>query len=81
MHIARMALIGEFGAGSASKSSSDILRGSLPKLELLEVWNAENLSTKIREFCDSVGLKLGKVAQPIRCAVAGTPSAPGVFEV
>ncbi len=63
------------------ENSIEILGKLLPELKLLEVWNAENLSTMIREFCDSAGLKLGKVAQPIRCAVAGTPSAPGVFEV
>ncbi len=71
----------ERAAKILDENSIEILVKLLPKLELLEVWNAENLSVKIREFCDSAGLKLGKVAQPIRCAVAGTPSAPGVFEV
>ncbi len=59
----------------------EILENLLPRLEQLEVWSAENLSSEIREFCDAGELKLGKVAQPIRCAVTGTPSAPGVFEV
>ncbi|MCP4071291.1 MAG: glutamate--tRNA ligase, partial [Hyphomicrobiales bacterium] len=35
------------------ENSIEILGKLLPKLELIEVWNAENLSTKIREFCDS----------------------------
>jgi len=35
----------------------------------------------IREFAESEGLKLGKVAQPLRAALTGRAVSPGVFEV
>ncbi|MCF6320460.1 MAG: glutamate--tRNA ligase [Rhizobiaceae bacterium] len=58
-----------------------VLAELLPYLKNITQWNAEALSEVVREYCESKELKLGKIAQPIRCAVAGTPSAPGVFEV
>ncbi len=58
-----------------------LLHELLPVLNSASSWNAESLSETIRNFCASKELKLGKVAQPIRCAIAGTPSAPGVFEI
>lgn len=58
-----------------------ILSLLVPAIEAAQTWNAGNVSTIIRDFCEVHGLKLGKVAQPIRCAIAGTPMAPGVFEL
>ena len=57
------------------------LAGLLPQLTKLTSWDAETLSQTVRDFCEETGTKLGKIAQPIRCAIAGTPAAPGVFEV
>jgi len=57
------------------------LSSLLPAIEKTQTWDAHSLSAIVREFCESGDLKLGKVAQPIRCAIAGTPSAPGVFEL
>jgi len=53
----------------------------LPVLRQVKTWHSENLSECVRAFCARGNLKLGKIAQPIRCALAGTPSAPGVFEI
>ena len=63
------------------EGSLEILGRLLPSLQQVNEWNTDQLSQTVRDFCDREELKLGKVAQPIRCAVAGTPSAPGVFEV
>ena len=63
------------------ENSIEILKSLMPSLQKLAEWNADQLSQTVRDFCDLEELKLGKVAQPIRCAVAGTPTAPGVFEV
>lgn len=57
------------------------LKELLPRLVGAKQWNADHLSELVRQFCDDSDIKLGRIAQPIRCAVAGTPSAPGVFEV
>ncbi|MCP4185705.1 MAG: glutamate--tRNA ligase [Hyphomicrobiales bacterium] len=63
------------------ENSLEILKRLIPSLQKLLEWNADQLSQTVRKFCDLEELKLGKVAQPIRCAIAGTPTAPGVFEL
>lgn len=52
----------------------DILRG-------LDDWTVEAIDAAARAFAESKGLKLGKVAQPLRAALTGRTVSPGVFEV
>lgn len=35
----------------------------------------------MRAFAEAEGLKLGKVAQPLRAALTGRATSPGVFDV
>ena len=35
----------------------------------------------MHEFAEARGLKLGKVAQPLRAALTGRTVSPGIFEV
>lgn len=44
-------------------------------------WSAESLDTMVRTFAEDEGLKLGKVAQPMRAALTGRATSPGVFDV
>jgi len=44
-------------------------------------WTVSAIEEKVRAFADQNGLKLGKVAQPIRAAVTGTNVSPGIFDV
>ncbi|HSF93328.1 MAG TPA: glutamate--tRNA ligase, partial [Paracoccaceae bacterium] len=44
-------------------------------------WTEENLETEIREFAEAEGLKLGKVAQPLRAALCGRTVSPSVFDM
>lgn len=50
-------------------------------LENVNNWHAEELEAVVREFAESEGLKLGKVAQPLRAALTGRAVSPGVFDV
>lgn len=45
------------------------------------VWNAATLEGIVRDFAEANGLKLGKVAQPLRAALTGTTVSPPIFEV
>ncbi|MEM6489666.1 MAG: glutamate--tRNA ligase [Pseudomonadota bacterium] len=45
------------------------------------VWEAEALEALIRSVAEDEGLKLGKVAQPLRAALTGRAVSPGVFDV
>jgi glutamyl-tRNA synthetase len=53
----------------------------LPALEGLEPWTQENLEPAVRNFADRRGLKLGNVAQPLRAALTGRTTSPGIFDV
>ncbi len=44
-------------------------------------WELENLEAEIRDFAEAEGLKLGKVAQPLRAALTGRGVSPSVFDM
>jgi glutamyl-tRNA synthetase len=44
-------------------------------------WRADVLEPLVREQAEAEGLKLGKLAQPLRAALTGTTVSPGIFEV
>ncbi|MEM7188274.1 MAG: glutamate--tRNA ligase [Pseudomonadota bacterium] len=44
-------------------------------------WNASSTEETVRTFAEAEGLKLGKVAQPLRAALTGRAVSPGVFDV
>jgi glutamyl-tRNA synthetase len=47
-------------------------------LEQLESWDTESIHALVAEQAEQAGLKLGKVAQPIRIAVSGGPVSPPI---
>ena len=51
------------------------------RLEDASGWIAETLEGEVRDFAEAEGLKLGKVAQPLRAALTGRSVSPGVFDV
>lgn len=50
-------------------------------LGTLDEWTVETLDTCLRDYAQSNDLKLGKVAQPVRAALTGRSTSPGVFDV
>jgi glutamyl-tRNA synthetase len=50
-------------------------------LETVTNWTAETTETAMRAFADQNGLKLGSVAQPLRAALTGRTTSPGIFDV
>jgi glutamyl-tRNA synthetase len=53
----------------------------LPALEGLGEWSAASTEGAVRAHAEQAGLKLGKVAQPLRAALTGRSTSPGVFDV
>jgi glutamyl-tRNA synthetase len=43
-------------------------------------WNAGALEALVKGYCESKGLSLGNVAQPIRVAISGTTVSPPIFQ-
>ena len=58
-----------------------VLAGVLPDLSAVENWTAEQLDAAVRVYAEKTGLKLGKIAQPLRAALTGRSTSPGVFDV
>jgi glutamyl-tRNA synthetase len=58
-----------------------LLAGLLPLLEAVEPWTAEATEQTVRAFAEQAGAKLGAVAQPLRAALTGRVTSPGIFEV
>lgn len=58
-----------------------ILKDVLPALEATSEWTAATLDSTARAFAEEKNLKLGKVAQPLRAALVGKSTSPGVFDV
>jgi glutamyl-tRNA synthetase len=50
-------------------------------LETVKDWTADETETAMRAFADQNGLKFGAVAQPLRAALTGRTTSPGIFDV
>jgi glutamyl-tRNA synthetase len=50
-------------------------------LGALANWDAASLEAAIREVTEASGVKLGRLAQPLRAALTGRPTSPGIFDV
>ena len=59
----------------------DVLARLLEPLRQTDPWNHDSVETTIREVAEREGLKLGKIAQPLRAAVTGSNASPGIFDV
>jgi glutamyl-tRNA synthetase len=44
-------------------------------------WSAEALESAVRGVSEEAGVGLGKVAQPLRAALTGRTTSPGIFDV
>jgi len=44
-------------------------------------WSEKAIEEAVRKFAEANGLKLGQVAQPLRVALTGSTTSPGIFEV
>ena len=57
------------------------LASLLPILSAATDWTAHSLETAVKAHADGQSLKLGKLAQPLRAALTGTSTSPGIFDV
>jgi len=51
------------------------------ELASVEPWTSEATERIVRSFAERKGTKLGAVAQPLRAALTGRTTSPGIFEV
>jgi glutamyl-tRNA synthetase len=69
----------------ASALLEDSARALLVKtadaLQPVQSWTVEAIEDAIRRVAEDAGLGLGKVAQPLRAALTGRTTSPGIFDV
>ncbi|MAL79692.1 MAG: glutamate--tRNA ligase [Sneathiella sp.] len=58
-----------------------VLQRLADRLESLAEWDKDLVENAVRAAAEAEGLKLGKIAQPLRAALTGTTVSPGIFDV
>ncbi len=64
-----------------TEPARELLRELAPELTAVEPWTGEATEQAVRAFAERRGAKLGAVAQPLRAALTGRTTSPGIFEV
>lgn len=64
-----------------TETAKEIIEGVMSGLSNIEHFNEDEIGSFFKTFTESKGLKLGKVAQPVRVAITGGTVSPGIFEV
>jgi glutamyl-tRNA synthetase len=57
------------------------LKALLPRLAALTDWTTASAEAVVRAYAEERSAKLGAVAQPLRAALTGRSTSPGVFDV
>ena len=57
------------------------LAGLAEMLHVQNNWTIEALEATTKTYAETLGLGLGKLAQPMRAALTGTTTSPGIFDV
>lgn len=68
-------------AGLVADAPPQLLADARAALAALPEWSAERVEQAVRGVAESAGLGLGKVAQPLRAALTGRATSPGIFDV
>ena len=53
----------------------------VPVLNACGEWKASSIEAAVKTYAESNGIKLGKLAQPLRAALTGTSTSPPIFDV
>jgi glutamyl-tRNA synthetase len=65
----------------ATPEARAVLRDLLPVIAAQTAWDAASLEAALRLHSEASGQKFGVVAQPLRIALSGSTTSPGIFEV
>jgi len=71
------------------EKAAELLAGDAPRLlarlrsalYALDEWSALATEAAVRSTAEAAGVKLGQVAQPLRAALTGRTTSPGIFDV
>ncbi len=63
------------------RSSMEPLKLLLENLGAMDSFTKEGIEDAFKKVMETTGLKLGKIAQPVRVALTGKTASPGIFEI
>jgi glutamyl-tRNA synthetase len=78
---ARPLMMDEKAREILEKGGREALIRMLPRLEAVAEWQPGPIEEAVRAEAESTGTKLGQLAQPLRAALTGRATSPGIFEV
>ena len=61
--------------------AASLLARAHAALDAVERWDTAHLDAAVRATAETAGVKLGQVAQPLRAALTGRRTSPGIFDV
>ena len=64
-----------------TEDARPLLEKVIAEFSTLDDFSAENIETLFKKIVEEEGMKLGKLAQPIRVALTGTTVSPGIYDV
>jgi glutamyl-tRNA synthetase len=73
--------VDEAAGALLTPEARQLLGAAHSALAALADWDAASLEAAIREVAEGHGVKLGKLAQPLRAALTGRTTSPGIFDV
>ncbi|MFZ3033420.1 MAG: glutamate--tRNA ligase [Parvibaculum sp.] len=81
LHVQRPLPLDEKAAKILDAGAKFLLARLLLRLEHRNDWTASSIEEEVRAFAEEEGVKLGKIAQPLRAAATGTTVSPPIFDV
>ena len=81
LYAQRPVALDEKAAALLDTGGRALLTDLTAELAAVEPWTAEMTEAAVRAFSERAGLKLGAIAQPLRAALTGRTTSPGIFEV
>jgi glutamyl-tRNA synthetase len=78
---ARPLVLDDKAAGLLTPEARALLAKTASALEAVDPWTASSAEQAVRAFAEQMGAKLGAVAQPLRAALTGRTTSPGIFNV
>ncbi len=81
LYAARPLVLDERAAALLAPDARALMGKLATRLAAIEPWSAGATEAAVRAFAEAEGVKLGAVAQPLRAALTGRTTSPGIFEV
>ncbi|HEU0067314.1 MAG TPA: glutamate--tRNA ligase [Sphingomonas sp.] len=78
---ARPLVLDDAAAALLAGEAPAVLAAAHAALDAVHNWDTEALEGAVRDVAEARGIKLGQVAQPLRAALTGRKTSPGIFDV